>query len=75
MKDVVQSIIDRATKAGATFADARAVEKFSTNVGRQDGQTDRLSGDISLGVGVRVLELQLTVQSMRAVYAPAGALL
>ena len=55
MKDVVQSIIDRATKAGVTFADARAVEKFSSSVGRQDGQTDRLSGDISLGVGIRVL--------------------
>ncbi len=55
MKGVVQSLVDRAKRAGVTFADARAVEEFGTNVRRQDRRTDQLSGGTSLGVGIRVL--------------------
>jgi TldD protein len=55
MRDALRWICDEAKRAGAEFADARAVEETYTNLRRQDGKTDRLRQSSSLGVGVRVL--------------------
>jgi TldD protein len=55
MKDALQWIVDAADRAGAQFADVRAVDSTSTSLRRQDGKTDRLRQGTSLGVGIRVL--------------------
>lgn len=55
MRDALRWVTDKAKRAGAGFADARAVEHWSTSLRRQDGKTDALSQSDSLGVGIRVL--------------------
>lgn len=55
MRDPLRWVCDEAKRAGATFADARAVEETYTSLRREDGKTDRLHQGSSLGVGVRVL--------------------
>ncbi len=55
MRDALRWVVDEATRAGAAFADARAVEQWGTSLRRQDGKTDALSQSDSLGVGIRVL--------------------
>jgi len=55
MRDALRWVCEEAKRAGATFADARAVDSTYTNLRRQDGKTDRLRQGTSLGVGIRVL--------------------
>jgi TldD protein len=55
MRDALRWTIEEARRAGAGFADARAVEGSQMSLRRQDGKTDRLYQGSSLGVGVRVL--------------------
>jgi len=55
MIDALRWVVDEAKKAGADFADARAVDSASTSLMRQDGKTDRLGKSQALGVGIRVL--------------------
>ncbi len=56
MKDLLQSICDRAVRSGASFADARVFESEYTGIFRQDGRADKLNQGSSLGLGVRVLK-------------------
>jgi TldD protein len=55
MRDALRWVCEEAKRAGASFADARAVDSTSTSLRRQDGKTDRLRQGTSLGVGIRVL--------------------
>lgn len=56
MKELLQSICDKAKKQGAAFADARVFESNNTGIMRQDGRADRLNQGSSRGIGIRVLK-------------------
>ncbi len=56
MKDLLQSICDKAKRHGASFADARVFESEQTGIMRQDGRADKLSQSTSSGLGIRVLK-------------------
>ena len=56
MKDLLESICEKARRQGATFADARAFESASTGITRQDGRSDKLNQGTSSGLGIRVLK-------------------
>jgi len=56
MKDILQSICDKAKQRGASFADARVYESEYTSIMRQDGRADKLSQGTSRGLGIRVLK-------------------
>lgn len=56
MKDLLESICEKARKLGASFADARAFESASTGITRQDGRSDKLNQGTSSGLGIRVLK-------------------
>ena len=56
MKDLLQSICDKATKRGASFADVRVVESDNTGIMRQDGRADRLNQASAKGLGIRILK-------------------
>ena len=56
MKDLLQSLCDRAKSRGASFADARVFESESTGIVRQDGRADKLNQNSARGIGIRVLK-------------------
>jgi len=56
MKDLLQSICDKAKQRGASFADARVFESENTGITRQDGRADKLNSGSSRGLGIRVLK-------------------
>lgn len=56
MKEILQSICDKAKARGATFADARVFESEATGISRQDGRADKLNSVAFSGLGVRVLK-------------------
>jgi len=47
--------VDGATRIGATYADARFVERESESVTVKDGQVESVDRDADRGVGVRVI--------------------
>ena len=47
--------VDRATRGGASYADARFVERESETVTVKDGQVESVDRDADRGVGVRVI--------------------
>jgi len=55
MKDLVELALDTATALGATYADARAVERREQTVGVKDGRVDALSEMEDRGLGVRAI--------------------
>jgi TldD protein len=56
MNNLLEKIRDEAIKRGATFADARIVERDLTQIVRQDKRADKLGQTNSQGLGVRVLK-------------------
>jgi len=56
MKDLLQSVCDRAKQYGASFADVRVYESEHTSIIRQDGRADKLSQGTIRGLGIRVLK-------------------
>ena len=54
-KDLASSIMDRARRLGATFADLRVTRSENTRAQVQDRRADRLALDVAQGVGLRVL--------------------
>lgn len=56
VKDLLQKVCDEAKRRGASFADARVVERSATSITRQDGRADRLSQSTTKGIGIRVLK-------------------
>lgn len=56
MKDLLQSLCDKANRRGASFADARVFESESTGIMRQDGRADKLNQGSAMGLGIRVLK-------------------
>jgi TldD protein len=55
MKDLVQSIVDKARRMGVDFCDARAVERSVRSITLQDTRADRLYEARNAGIGIRVL--------------------
>mgnify|MGYP001111606403 CR=1 FL=1 len=56
MKDLLQSVCDRAKQYGASFADVRMCTSEHTSIIRQDGRADKLSQGTTIGLGIRVLK-------------------
>ena len=56
MKDLLQSICDRARGRGASFADVRVCESDYTGIQRQDGRADKLNQGAGRGIGIRVIK-------------------
>ncbi|MFQ3549889.1 MAG: TldD/PmbA family protein, partial [Armatimonadota bacterium] len=56
MKELMQSLCDKAKKQGADFADIRIYSSESTSILRQDEKADKLSQSNNIGIGVRVLK-------------------
>jgi len=55
MEDVATAAVEGALAAGATYADARAMEIRSEEIDARDGVIERLDRDERAGVGVRAL--------------------
>jgi TldD protein len=55
VRDLCRSAVEGALAAGASYADARAVQRRSQAVGTKNGRVDELSDLESEGIGVRVL--------------------
>lgn len=55
MQEILEYIRDEGLKKGASFVEARAVERDSTSIVLQDGNADKLFRASSFGLGVRVL--------------------
>ncbi len=55
MEDVLGSLVRRALRLGAAYADARYVRKYSEAVATKNGAVDALSSVEKAGVGVRVI--------------------
>jgi TldD protein len=55
MFDVAQAAVEGALAAGATYADARAMETATEGLAARNGVLERLSQNESAGVGVRAL--------------------
>lgn len=55
MRELLEEIVGRAVKGGASFADIRAGNGRGTAVTAEDGRIHRCSSRTSLGVGLRVL--------------------
>lgn len=54
-ESILQQVCDAATKRGAAFADARAVESVSSSILVQDGRADKAFSSERYGLCVRVL--------------------
>jgi TldD protein len=55
LKNLASSIMDRALRLGATFADLRVTRSEHTRAQVQDRRADRLGYDVAVGAGLRVL--------------------
>jgi len=55
MKDIIESVRDKAKEKKVTFMDCRFVEKDSTSIQIQDGKADKVSNGRSSGIGIRVI--------------------
>jgi TldD protein len=55
VRDLCRSAVEAALAAGASYADARAVQRRSQAVGTKNGRVDELADLESEGIGVRVL--------------------
>jgi TldD protein len=56
MKDLLQSVCDRAKQYGASFADVRMYTSEHTSIIRQDGRADKISQGTTIGLGIRVIK-------------------
>ncbi len=52
---LAQSAVDRALKAGASYADARAISSRTQEINTKNGAPEGLSDTVDQGVGVRVI--------------------
>ena len=55
VENILQRVCDEASRSGAAFADARAVESVASSILVQDGRADKAFSAASFGLCVRVL--------------------
>jgi TldD protein len=55
MKDLALKALEAVSRAGVSYADARAIEIRDREIGTKNGKVGHISGNESLGIGIRVL--------------------
>src|SRR5215469_14761896 len=55
MKDLAFKALDAVSRAEVSYADARAIEIRDREIGTKNGKVGQISGNESVGIGIRVL--------------------
>src|SRR5918998_6512227 len=55
MFDLAEAAVEAAIAAGATYADARVMDRRAESMGARNGEVEELMQEASVGIGVRAL--------------------